>query len=189
MAVMLVPSLLLVLSASAVHGRESSKEHRFQSFPCTYVFQYDTEALQEALATNRHAVAYFTSIDDPSERCLRADLKELDEHRAVYVFHSQSQDGQSGGHTRDYCINVTAIESGGFPLGPCDGSEPPGMAQTLFFDGHSCFCARYPLFGTEQCMLWVEDEYKDSVSDECLQGYDQNCGSKKYKLYDSEQCR
>ncbi|XP_050043382.2 uncharacterized protein [Dermacentor andersoni] len=174
MAVMLVPSLLLVLSASAVHGRESSD---------------DAEALQQAFAIMKHPVAYFTSVDFPSERCLRADLKELNDHRAVYVFHYQSQDGQSGGYTRDYCINVSATESGKFPFGPCDDSESAGMAQTLFFDGHSCFGGRYPLSGTDQCILWVEEEYKDSVSDECLQRYDQKCGSKKYKLYDSEQCR
>ncbi|XP_054932340.1 uncharacterized protein [Dermacentor andersoni] len=173
MAVLLVPSLLLLLSASAVHGRESSD---------------NTEALKQALATMRHPVAYFTSVDDPSERCLRADLPVLEDRRAVYVYHFQSQDGQSGGYTRDYCINITVDESGKFPFGPCDGSEEPGMAQMLFFDGHSCYGGIFPLFGTYQCMLWVKYEYKDSVSDDCLQRYHQQCGSKKYKLYDSEQC-
>ncbi|XP_037561725.1 uncharacterized protein LOC119441100 [Dermacentor silvarum] len=173
MAIMLLSSLLLVLSASAGLGEESPG---------------NTAALLQAVATMGNAVAYFSSVDDPSERCMTAFRPVLEDHRAVYVYHYQSQDGQSGGYTRAYCVNITATESGKFLFGPCDDSEAPGIAQMLFFDGHSCYGGRFPLSGTDQCIMWVKEEYKDSVSDECLQSYDQKCGSEKYKLYDREQC-
>ncbi|XP_070385953.1 uncharacterized protein [Dermacentor albipictus] len=175
MALMLVSALLLVFSASAVHGSESPDE---------------TASLLQAVATMQDTVAYFSSVDDPSERCMTAERPVFipEEDRAVFVFHYQGQDDQSNGYTRAYCVNITASDSGNFPFGPCEESETPGTAQMLFFDGHSCFGGRFPLSGTEQCIMWVNVDSKDSVSDECLQYYDQQCGSEKYKLYDSEQC-
>ncbi|XP_050051474.2 uncharacterized protein [Dermacentor andersoni] len=157
---------------------------------CKYLFQDDTASLLLAVATMQDTVAYFSSVDDPSERCMTAERPVFipEEDRAVFVFHYQGKDDQSNGYTRAYCVNITASDSGKFPFGPCEESETPGTAQMLFFDGHSCFGGRFPLSGTEQCILWVKVDPKDSVSDECLQYYDQQCGSEKYKLYDSEQC-
>ncbi|XP_037509481.2 uncharacterized protein LOC119386216 [Rhipicephalus sanguineus] len=132
-------------------------------------------------------VAYFSSVDDPSEKCMTAERPVFipEEDKAVFTFHYQSQDG---GYKVDYCVNITASESGNFPFGPCGDTESHGTAQMLFFDGHSCFGGIFPLSGTQQCIIWVKVDSKESVSDECLQYYDNECGPEKYKLYDSQRC-
>ncbi|KAL1420228.1 hypothetical protein MTO96_024450 [Rhipicephalus appendiculatus] len=123
MAGPLVAALLLVLSASAVHGSESPD---------------DTATLLQAVATMQDTVAYFSSVDDPSEKCMTAERPVFvpDEDKAVFTFHYQSPDGN---YKVDYCVNITASESGNFPFGPCGDTELGGTAQMLFFDGHSCF--------------------------------------------------
>ncbi|KAK8772059.1 hypothetical protein V5799_024698 [Amblyomma americanum] len=134
-------------------------------------------------------VAYFSSIRDPRMKCLTC-LRTVYEPKklfAVYRFQYQGQNGEPGTDV-DYCVNLTTTKSVRFGFSPCEDGDISSTGQGYFFDGKSCYVGRYPLLGNEPCLLWVKKDFKDSVSEECVAQFDNNCGPQRYTLYDKDQC-
>ncbi|KAL1467646.1 hypothetical protein MTO96_042021, partial [Rhipicephalus appendiculatus] len=87
-----------------------------------------------------------------------------------------------------FCVNLTTSASGEFLFGPCGVLFPDHPAKVLYFNGKNCIIASMVLFGFRQCIMGVTPEVKDSVPDECVQYFDQNCGPNRYTLYSKEEC-
>uniref|UniRef100_A0A023GPI3 Putative lipocalin-5 1 n=1 Tax=Amblyomma triste TaxID=251400 RepID=A0A023GPI3_AMBTT len=175
MAFQLVPALLLTFASSAALGDDVSEEN--------------TKLLVEAVGVMNDAFAYYSSIDDPRFKCLTAVLPvyEPENHFAVYRYHFQGQNGESGTYI-NYCVNLTATETAEFGFSPCEDGVFDSTGQGYYFNGVNCFVGRFPLLGNVYCLLWVKRDFVDSFPEECVAQFDQNCGTERYALYDKEQC-
>ncbi|KAL3184442.1 hypothetical protein MRX96_031734 [Rhipicephalus microplus] len=144
--------------------------------------------LTDALSIMNHIIAMHSTIDSPLEHCLRADLTSLvpEDHLATYDFQLPSPLGYI--EIPPFCVNLTTSASGEFLFGPCGVIFPDHPAKVLYFNGKNCIIASMVLFGFRQCIMGVTPEFKDSVPDECLKQFDENCGSNRYTLYSKEEC-
>uniref|UniRef100_A0A023G911 Putative lipocalin-5 1 n=1 Tax=Amblyomma triste TaxID=251400 RepID=A0A023G911_AMBTT len=167
--------LLAVFAASTTLGDETSETISKQ--------------LQEAVAVTANAVAYFSSVEDPILKCLTSSLAayEPDNLFAVFRYHYQAHDGEPRTDI-DYCVNLTVTDTFTFGFRACEDGPDSSSVQMYYFNGLSCFVGTFPLLGNDYCLLWANQDFKDAVSEECVTGFDKNCGPERYILYDKEQC-
>uniref|UniRef100_A0A023G2P1 Putative lipocalin-5 1 n=1 Tax=Amblyomma triste TaxID=251400 RepID=A0A023G2P1_AMBTT len=153
------------------------------------ISEQNTEMLAQAVGVMDENIALYSSIDDPSEKCLTCTrtVYEPQNRFVVFVFHYQGQNGEPGTDV-PFCVNLTATETLKFGFSPCDEGAITGTSQGYYFDGKSCFLARFPTSNQDHCLLWINEDFIDSVSEECVTQFDQNCGPQRYTLYDKEKC-
>ncbi|XP_077508035.1 uncharacterized protein LOC144119240 [Amblyomma americanum] len=175
MALRLFSTLLVAFAASNPLGDEISEQN--------------TDMLVRAVGVMDDNVALFSSIDDPREKCLTCSrtVYEPEKRFAVFLFRYQGQNGERGADI-SYCVNLTATDSLKFGFSLCEDGAVTGSCQGYYFDGESCFLALFPTSGKDHCLLWVKQEFKDSVPEECVTQFDKNCGPERYTLYDEGQC-
>ncbi|XP_077520073.1 uncharacterized protein LOC144129886 [Amblyomma americanum] len=149
----------------------------------------NTAVLVEAAGLLDNDIAFYSSINDPKEKCLYCTrpVYEAEERFAIFVFHYQSQNGEPGNDV-PYCVNLTATVSNKFGFGACKDGPISTSAQGYYYDGKSCFLASFPLPDGEHCLLWVKRDYKDSLPRKCVRAFEKYCGPEKYTLYDKNQC-
>ncbi|KAL1475749.1 hypothetical protein MTO96_003547 [Rhipicephalus appendiculatus] len=167
MKMFVLSALLVVLSTSGA---------KCESIPVN-----DTSALTKTIEIMDVLVGMYSTLDIPVQDCITAKLTEFrsDEHKAVYVVHLKTLFG--GIDTPPFCIDLTVSATGEFRLGLCG-------PRVLYFDGQGCMVTSLVLFAQRQCLMGVKPEYKDNVPEECVNQFDQQCGSKKRLLYDKDQC-
>ncbi|XP_077490226.1 uncharacterized protein LOC144101087 [Amblyomma americanum] len=137
-----------------------------------------------------NTIALYDTINDRSMKCLYCTRPVYvpEQRFAVYVYHYPNKKNASWNEKNAPYLNLTESDLGYFSFGPCEEPEKQGRAQTLYFDGKSCYVGRLPLSGTYHCLLFLKKGYEDSVPEECVKQYDEKCGPKKYTLYNKDYC-
>lgn len=134
------------------------------------------------------AVAIYSNVETPDRKCLTAKYGKVDYENlaANFTWHYNGEGGSP--ETRCYYNQVNATKRDIFYIAPCDNTEQRETAHLLFSDGKSCFVGTFPQNTGGGCLLWTTPETKDSVSKECEQGFNDQCGPEKYEIYNKEAC-
>ncbi|XP_075550492.1 uncharacterized protein LOC142584219 [Dermacentor variabilis] len=123
---------------------------------------------------------------DPFFKCLTATRTNFDaeEPSATYLW---SLNAAQSGEKEYIPFHFTATDRPDILNLVVDSdTSHPDLARFQYTDYASCGVMETHYFGY-QCTLWVSDETKDSISQECLQQYADICGES-VSLYDKEMC-
>ncbi|XP_037579965.2 uncharacterized protein LOC119462778 [Dermacentor silvarum] len=136
----------------------------------------------------RHMTAIYASTataGDVQLECLHAQLTEydLDAGTGTYLWFVTDDDGKEMTITHqitkgDSPDEVTVVGS--------NDPENPFTATVPYTDYRKCFILKSGDLGG-QCMLWVNDEYKDHYPRKCTQKYKEYCGEG-VLIYDKQTC-
>ncbi|KAH9376087.1 hypothetical protein HPB48_012290 [Haemaphysalis longicornis] len=80
---------------------------------------------------------------------------------------------------------------GRFPPDDAQGDDPErastfGLPRSSTQTGKTCFVGRFP--PDDECLLFVNNAFKDSFPEECERQFDRLCGGNKYALYGGRNC-
>ncbi|XP_037560191.1 uncharacterized protein LOC119437215 [Dermacentor silvarum] len=135
------------------------------------------------------AVAIYSTIDDPNQKCLKTTRESLDQEAKTANFTWYYQGLEGSPKTKCFYNLMNGTSPAIFYLSSCDDTQNLEQARELYTDGTTCFVGYFPPVAGDQCILWVTTDSKDSVPVECETKFNEKCQGEKYRLYDQSSCQ
>ncbi|XP_037515288.1 uncharacterized protein LOC119391698 [Rhipicephalus sanguineus] len=143
----------------------------------------------EAVMAFDEAVAIYSTINDPNQKCLKTERDSLDYEAKTANFTWYYQGGGDSPTTKCFYNLMNGTDPAVFYIASCDDTSNLEEAKELYSDGATCFVGHFPPVTGDQCMLWVHPASKDAIPPKCEEKFDEKCGGEKYELYDESSCQ